>query len=85
MSCCQACGGIPRVICGCGESAIAMAIKSAMPTNIHVSLCDTGIGCFLARANKLYVPYLLMSAVKNIASLLSPVFLRDMVFQVWFE
>ena len=31
------------------------------------------------------MPYLEMSAVKNIAVLLSPVFLREIVFQVWFE
>src|SRR3990172_692250 len=85
MSSCQTCGGIPWVTCGCGDNAIAIATMSAMPTNIHVTLCDTGIGCFLTRANMLCVPYLDISAVKNIASLLSPVFLSGIVFQVWFE
>lgn len=82
MSCCQTCGGMPCVICGCGDNAIASAMTNAMPTNIQVILCDVGIGCFFARAYRLNVPYLPMSAVKNIASLLSPVFLSGIVFQV---
>ena len=38
------------MICGCGDNTIASAIRSAIPTNIQVNLCDAGVGCFFTRA-----------------------------------